>query len=170
MNDISLRLILSDLRGAGNVGSIMRTADACAVELIYACGYTSYPAVTADSRPPHVVSSNTKAIAKTALGAEHSVPIVHTSDTASAIFEAKRDGFKIIVIEQSENSLNLYHYHPHGRLAVVLGNEVEGVTKQLINCADQVLELPMIGKKESLNVSVAAAITMYQLKFGQPHA
>src|SRR4051812_14318237 len=115
MNDFSLRLILSDIRGAGNVGAMLRTADAAGVELVYAAGYTPYPSASLinDPRPPHVALSNTRAIAKTALGAELTMPIQSTPDTLTAIQEAKRNGFKIIVIEQSERSLNLYHYRPH---------------------------------------------------------
>src|SRR5476651_319760 len=111
MTNFPLRLILSSLRSTHNVGSIMRTADAAGIELIYACGYTPYPKTENDSRPPHIISSNTAAIAKTALGAEKSVPVLHFPDTEAAISEAKTLGFKIIVIEQSERSLNIFDFH-----------------------------------------------------------
>jgi len=166
MTNLSIRLILSDIRSTHNVGSIMRTADASAVELIYACGYTPYPTAPDDPRPGHVAWANTSAIAKTALGAEQTVPVLHIPDTLTALSEAKRDGFKIIVIEQSEKSLNLYHYRPEGPVALVLGNEVTGLSEAILSAADAVLEIPMLGRKESLNVSVAAAIAMYQLRFG----
>ena len=169
MNDITLRLILSDLRGAGNVGSLLRTADACGVELVYACGYTPYPHAPGDDRPPHISLSNSRSIAKTALGAELTVPVVHLPDTLTAISEAKRDGFEIIVIEQAETSLNLFGFHPKStKLALVLGNEVDGVDEAICALATAVLELPMIGRKESLNVASAAAVAMYQLRFGRP--
>jgi len=166
MSPLALRLILSDLRGAGNVGSILRTADAAGVELVYACGYTPYPTIPGDDRPPHIAHSNTRAIAKTALGAEHSFPILHLPDALSAIQEAKRDGFMIIVIEQAENSLNLFSFAPQSaKLALIFGNEVEGVPASIIQAAGQVLEIPMTGNKESLGVAVAAAVTMYQLRY-----
>jgi 23S rRNA (guanosine2251-2'-O)-methyltransferase len=166
MNKSPIRIILDDLRSSGNVGSILRTSDACNVELIYACGYTPYPRVADDTRPPHVVSSNGRNIAKTALGAETRVPIVHFSNTLDAIHKARLDGFKIIVIEQSENSLKLYHYQiPSGPIALVLGNEVDGVTGAQLEAADDVVELPMLGAKESLNVAVAAAIALYHFRF-----
>jgi 23S rRNA (guanosine2251-2'-O)-methyltransferase len=168
MSPIVFRLILSDLRGAGNVGSIMRTANACGVELIYACGYTPYPRLTGDDRPPHIITSNTRSIAKTALGAELTMPVRHFADTSDAILEAKHDGFDIIVIEQAETSLNLFSFIPtNPKLALVLGNEVEGITRSVCELATAILELPMIGTKESLNVSSAAAVALYHLRFGR---
>jgi len=172
MNDITLWLILSDLRGAGNVGAILRTADAVGVARVYACGYTPYPRLPDDSRPPHVISSNARAIAKTALGAEISVPVLHSPDTESALFEAKRNGFTIMVLEQAETSLNLFDYIPkfsksktrHGGLALVVGNEVDGVSPDLQAQASQILEIPMLGSKESLNVTSATAVALYHLR------
>ncbi len=169
MNAITLRLILSNLRGAGNVGSILRTANACEVELVYVCGYTPYPRLPVDDRPPHVITSNTRSIAKTALGAELNMPIRHFTQTSAGITEAKQDGFDIIVIEQAETSLNLFSFIPNNpKLALILGNEVEGVDSAISTLATAILELPMIGSKESLNVSSAAAIALYQLRFGKP--
>jgi tRNA G18 (ribose-2'-O)-methylase SpoU len=166
MNKHSIRLILSDIRSAGNVGAILRTADAAGVELVYACGYTPYPRVAQDERPPHIAIRNTRAIAKTALGAEVLVPILHYPDSGSAIAEARSSGFSIIIIEQSEKSLNLYRYKPAGPIALILGNEITGVLPPTLAQADTILELPMMGQKESLNVASAAAIAMYQLRFG----
>jgi 23S rRNA (guanosine2251-2'-O)-methyltransferase len=166
MNTHRIRLILDNVRSTHNVGAILRTADAIGVELVYACGYTPYPGLPSDSRPPHVQSSNTKAIAKTALGAENSVPILHYSATTDALAEARSSGFKIIVLEQSENSLNLYRFKPTFPLALVVGNEVEGVAREVLELADAVVELPMDGRKESLNVAVSAAVALYQLRFG----
>jgi tRNA G18 (ribose-2'-O)-methylase SpoU len=137
------------------------------VELVYACGYTPYPILPGDDRPPHIATSNTRSIAKTALGAELAMPMRHCSDTSAAITEAKRDGFDIIVIEQTETSLNLFSFTPaNAKLALVLGNEVDGVSQAVCDLASAVLELPMIGTKESLNVACAAAVALYQLRFG----
>ena len=170
MNDLKIRLILCNLRGAGNVGSILRTADAAGVELVYAAGYTPYPRIPNDDRPPHVISSNERAIAKTALGAERAMHIVHSQDSQTAIAEAKRDGFIIIIVEQAETSLNLYSFRlPSNKIAILVGNEVNGVEQQVQAAADQILEIPMIGQKESLGVAVAAALALYQIKFGANH-
>ncbi len=165
MNNFPLRLILCDLRSTHNVGSILRTADGCGVELVYACGYTPYPLLARDTRPAHVAASNTRAIAKTALGAEATMPVQHHSTVESAIKAARADGFKIIVLEQAEGSLNLYRFRPSGPIALVLGNEVDGVPPAICANADAILELPMTGSKESLNVAVSAGITMYHLRF-----
>ena len=165
MNKARIRLILDDLRSAGNVGSILRTSDACGVELIYACGTTPYPPVAQDTRPAHIIDSNRRSIAKTALGARDRVPVHYHPNVGSAIREATSSGFNIIVLEQTETSLNLFDYQPPNQpLALVLGNEVSGVSSTIV---DQypVLELPMIGQKESLNVAVAAAIALYWLRF-----
>jgi tRNA G18 (ribose-2'-O)-methylase SpoU len=161
-----IRLILDGLRSAHNVGAILRTADACGVDLVYACGTTPYPVVPGDLRPPHVADSNTRQIAKSALGSQLSVPVLHYPVTTQAIAEARSSGFKIIVVEQAEKSLNLYHFEPEFPLALVLGREVGGVGPQLQSLADAVVELPMAGRKESLNVAVAAGVAMYHLRFG----
>ena len=166
MNNFALHLILHDIRSAHNVGAILRTCDAAGVAGVSACGYTPYPLVPSDHRPPHIASSNARAIAKTALGAEKTVPVRHFPDTLSAIAEAKQLGFKIIVLEQSERSLNLYRYTPTGPLALVVGNEVSGVAPGVLAAADTILELPMLGRKESLNVAVSAGIALYHLRFG----
>ncbi len=168
MTRYNFQLILSDIRSAQNVGSILRTADACGVTHIFACGYTPYPALRHDDRPPHVADANTRAIAKTALGAQSTIPITHTPDTRSAVLAARAADYKIIVVEQSETSLNLYHYALQANVALVLGNEVTGVSPDIMQLADSTLELPMVGEKESLNVAVAAGIAMYQLRFGTP--
>jgi tRNA G18 (ribose-2'-O)-methylase SpoU len=166
MTNNSIRLILSDIRSIGNVGAMLRTADAANVELVYACGYTPYPLAQNDLRPAHVSNSNTRALAKTALGAEATMPVLHTGDTASAIREAKSHGFQIIVLEQSEKALNLYRFEPQGPIALVVGSEVGGVPAEIIALADTILEIPMLGAKESLNVATAAGIALYQLRFG----
>jgi 23S rRNA (guanosine2251-2'-O)-methyltransferase len=166
MTNLPIRLILPDIRSTHNVGAILRTADACGVELVYACGYTPYPIQRDDTRPAHVADANTRAIAKTALGAEQTVPVLHIGDTLSAIAEARTQGFTIIVLEQSERSLNLYQYRPTNPLVLVVGNEVAGVPGEVLELADTILELPMLGSKESLNVATSAGIALYQLRFG----
>ncbi len=165
MNNSSIRLILSDIRSAQNVGSILRTADAFGVDLVYACGYTPHPAVAADTRPAHVITSNNKAISKTALGAELNVPVVHYPDATSAVRDAQSAGYEVIVLEQAERSLSLSRYTPVAKIALVLGNEVDGVSEAAQELAATVLEIPMLGAKESLNVAVAAGIAIFHLRY-----
>jgi 23S rRNA (guanosine2251-2'-O)-methyltransferase len=166
VNNHALYLILDNIRSAHNVGAILRTCDAAGVAGVYACGYTPYPLLQSDDRPSHIAASNARAIAKTALGAEKTVPVLHFPETQSAISEAKQLGFKIMVLEQSERSLNLYRYTPTGPLALVVGNEVDGVSPEALAAADSILELPMLGRKESLNVAVSTGIALYHLRFG----
>lgn len=147
------------------MGAILRTADACQVELVYTTGYTPHPGFSTE-RPAHVATANTRAIAKTALGAEATVPVRPLPTTLAAIHEARAAGFSISVIEQAENSLSLYDFRPAGPLALVVGNEVDGVAPEILAAADTILELPMLGAKESLNVAVAASIALYQIRFG----
>ncbi len=158
-----LIVVLPDIRSAQNVGSIFRTADAVGVTEIITCGYTPHPSYKNDPRPAHVADSNRRAIAKTALGAETTVPHRHFDGLEDAISYLRKHNYIIAALEQAENSTNLFEYAPAGPVALLLGNEVEGLSPAILAKADVVLELPMIGAKESLNVSVAAAIAMYQL-------
>lgn len=166
MSLIPIRLILSDVRSAYNVGAILRTADATGVERVYACGYTPYPTQVDDERPPHVASANTQSIAKSALGAEQNVPVTHHQTTTDAIQEAQDDGFHVIALEQSPTSTDLYSLKLTNPTALVVGNEVTGLSQQTLDMAQVIAELPMIGYKESLNVAVSAGIALYHLRFG----
>lgn len=166
MANFFLTLILPDIRSAQNVGSIFRTADAAGVERIITAGYTPHPAYPGDPRPPHVAAANAKAIAKTALGAEINVPHSHYESAVEALSHFRHNHYHIAALEQAEGSQSLFNYQPPARLALILGNEVEGVTPHLLAASDTILELPMLGSKESLNVSVAAGIAIYQLRFG----
>ena len=158
-----LILLLDNIRSTYNVGAILRTADGAGVSAVYMCGLTPYPAIPNDPRPAHVASSNTTAIAKTALGAEQSVPMRHFDTTLEAIVHAKSEGYTIAALEQAPSSVSLLHYLPTTPLALILGPEVEGIDSATLKASDIILEIPMYGGKESLNVSVAAGIAAYQL-------
>lgn len=134
-----------------NIGSIFRTADAFLVEEIVLGGISG--------TPPH------PEITKTALGAENTVKWRHVEDTLAEIEKLKKEGVKICVLEQVNGSIPLQEFkrRPGERLALVVGNEVEGVSQQIVDKADYVLEIPQHGTKHSLNVSVSAAIALYAL-------
>jgi len=166
MTTTPLALLLPDVRSAQNVGAILRTADAVGVSLVIMSGYTPHPWYAGDPRPPHVSDSNTRAIAKTALGAEATVPFRYIATPEAAITYLHHNHYKIAALEQSETSTNLFEYHADGPLALILGNEVDGVPASVLDQADVTLELPMQGQKESLNVAVAAGNAMYQLRYG----
>jgi tRNA G18 (ribose-2'-O)-methylase SpoU len=154
-------VITHNIRSAFNVGSIFRTADAVGINKIYLCGYTPTPP---DDK-----------IKKVALGADDSVPFESFKGTASLIKRLKKQGVRIIALEnnleedlalseQSElKGIDYRKFKPQFPLALVLGNEVKGLSKAILKLADQIIYLPMTGKKESLNVSVAFGVASYHI-------
>lgn len=145
-----VRIILDNLRSHHNIGSVFRTADAFLVESIYLCGICAVP--------PH------RDIHKTALGATESVSWAYFSQTSDAINKARSDGFKIILIEQTNQSTDLSLFNPGNQpMALVFGNEVNGVSDDVLPLADQAIEIPQFGTKHSFNVSVSAGIVLFHL-------
>ncbi len=144
-------LILDDIRSLHNIGSVFRTADAFLIEKIYLCGFTA--------TPPN------KEIHKTALGATETVSWEYEKDILLLINKLKEDSYKILAIEQTENSIFLNDFTPQKeeKLALILGNEVHGVNQDAINLCNHVLEIPQWGSKHSLNVSVACGIVVWDL-------
>lgn len=160
---MNLTLVLDNLRSCHNVGAILRTADAVGVSRVIASGTTPYPEIAGDTRPPHIRLSNTRAIAKTALGAEKTVPLTYTPDLKISLSELKTSGSQILALEQAPGSVNLLDYRAPADQTIVLvvGSETEGVSPAALELADTTLEIPMIGAKESLNVAVATGIALY---------
>ncbi len=150
-------LILHNIRSVHNVGSIFRTADGAGVSHIILSGYTPGP-LDRFNLPR-------KDFAKVSLGAEHTIPWQQTKTLAAAVKILKKQNYFIAAIEQDKNSTPLFDFKsPKNRpLALILGNEVLGISKQSLKLADTILEIPMRGKKESLNVSVSAGIAMFSL-------
>ncbi|TAJ15186.1 TrmH family RNA methyltransferase [Patescibacteria group bacterium] len=147
-------LILHNIRSTQNVGAIFRTGDGAGVDMVFLSGYTPTPLDKFNR-------SNTK-IAKTALGAEKSVSWEHHKSPTTLIRKLKKEGVRIIGVEQSARSVSYTAWKPHAPIAVIFGNEVLGVSKQLLALCDEVVEIPMHGGKESLNVSVAAGIILFK--------
>ncbi len=160
---MDLVIIVHNIRSTHNVGSILRSAEGFGVRQVYFTGYSPYPEVANDNRLPHIRNKITQQIHKTALGAESMVKITPHSDISILLDELKTNGFQLVALEQSDNSVALNSFKPGARCAVLLGEEVNGVTKDLLKKCDAALEIPMRGKKESFNVSVAAGIALYQL-------
>ena len=140
-------LILPDIRSCHNVGALFRTADACGVDFLYLTGYTATP-----PKPQ---------IDKVSLGAEKWMPWKQYKDTLRLVKALKAKGVKIVALEKNENSVDIGDVTFSGPLALVVGNEVDGVDPKILALADAVTHIPMYGKKESLNVSVAAGIALY---------
>lgn len=156
-------LILDDIRSTHNVGSILRTADGFGVNEVFFCGYTPYPTIPNDPRLPHEREKLTRAIHKTALYAEKTMPITVFATSADAIAEAKQRGYTIAALEQTADSTPLWSFDAPDKLAIILGNEVTGIANDTLEMSDITLEIPMYGEKESFNVSVSAAICLYEL-------
>jgi 23S rRNA (guanosine2251-2'-O)-methyltransferase len=153
--DNSIIIVIPDVRSAVNVGSMFRTADACGVSFIYLAGITPAP-LDQFQRP-------NSDIAKSALGAEKTIPWKAVKTLRPLITKLKKDGYQIIAIEQSEPSVDYKKVRPAEKVAFIVGNEVEGVPKKILSLCDIVAEIPMKGEKESLNVSVALGVGLFRM-------
>lgn len=144
-------LVLDNLRSALNVGSVFRTADAFALEKIYLCGITA--------APPH------REILKTALGSTDTVVWEYTEDATLAITSLKNEGYEVWAVEQVEGSKQLqgFDYQSNAKIALVFGNEVDGVGEETLRNCDGCLEIPQFGTKHSLNVAVCVGIVVWEL-------
>jgi 23S rRNA (guanosine2251-2'-O)-methyltransferase len=152
-------LIIHDIRSAHNVGSMFRTADGAGVSEIILSGYSPIPP-KADAL---YLSDADKAFQKTALGAENFLPWKRVCSLTRTINQLKKDHYEIVALEQTENSIDYQKYRPKGCVALIVGNEVGGVDQKVLKQCDQILEIPMRGKKNSLNVSVALGVALYQI-------
>jgi len=150
-------LILHNIRSVYNVGSIFRTADAAGVSKIILTGYTPTPLDR--FKIPR------KDFAKVSLGAEKTVPWLQIKNVYAAIKALKLNGYEVVAVEQDKSATSLFKFKPDPRknLTLVLGNEVRGISKPTLAKCDAIVEIPMRGQKESLNVSVAAGIAMFTL-------
>ncbi|MBQ0149482.1 MAG: RNA methyltransferase [Bacteroidales bacterium] len=145
-------LILDNIRSAHNVGSAFRTADAFGADMIYLCGICATPP--------------SAEIHKSALGAEDSVAWRHVQDTMEAVRELKEQDYTIISVEQTVGSVMLdrFEWEPGRKYALVFGNEVEGVSQQVVDASDMTLEIPQWGTKHSLNVSVSLGVVLWAFR------
>lgn len=148
-NVVGFGLVLPDIRSCHNVGALFRTADACGVDFLYLTGYTATP-----PKPQ---------IDKVSLGAEKWMPWKHYKNTLTLVKSLKKKGIKIVALEKNENSVDIGTVNFSAPMVLVVGNEVDGVDPKILALADMVVHIPMYGKKESLNVSVAAGIALYMI-------
>ena len=148
-SDKNIYLILHNIRSLYNVGSIFRTADAAGVSKIYLTGYTPDPSQ------------------KTALGAEKFIPYERHRNISSLLSKLKKDLVQTVALEQDKKSIDYRKFKPNppagGSLALILGNEVRGMSRELLKKVDKVIQIPMRGEKESLNVSIAAGVALFEL-------
>lgn len=144
-------VVLENIRSMHNVGSVFRTADAFLISKVILTGYTP--------TPPH------RDIEKTALGATDSVSWIHEKDTLTAIRQLKAEGYRLLAVEQVEGSmpLNKFQENKEQPLAVIFGNEVTGVSDEVLTECNGSIEIPQAGMKHSLNIAVAAGIVLWEL-------
>lgn len=158
-----LALVLANVRSAYNVGAIFRSADAFGVAEIILTGISPYPETPNDTRLPHVAAKAHAMISKTALGAESTIPFRQILKLSDAIADLKAHGYRVYALEQSPKSRPIDKFTPRFPCALIVGSEVKGVPKRILDEVDTILEIPMQGKKESLNVAVAAGIALFEL-------
>ena len=151
-NKQEIIVLLDNIRSAHNVGSIFRTCDGLAIKELHLCGITA--------RPPH------KEITKTAIGATQSVDWIYEADIKVSIENLKANGYTIVGVEQTDDSVLLQELDKNifrSKIALILGNEVEGIQDEIINLLDYCIEVPQFGTKHSFNVSVCAGMVLWEL-------
>lgn len=145
-----IRLLAHNIRSLWNVGAFFRTCDGLGVEHLYLTGYTPHP--------PRAE------ISKTAIGAEHFVPWEHARDPLPIIEQLKKERWQIVALELTNRSVDLSIFTPSDKVCLIVGHELEGVPQTIQGLSDDIVQIPMLGEKESLNVSVAAGIALHRLR------
>ena len=165
-----IHLILHNIRSILNVGAILRTAEGLGVEKVIFSGYTPTP-LPVSKELPHIAENITAKIHKTALGAEAYLDLAATDNILQTLENYHKDGFQLVGLENNLNDPRLiqinspnFHTKIGPKIALVLGEEVEGIATELREKMDVFVEIPMVGRKESFNVSVAAGMILYELK------
>jgi len=154
-------VIAHNIRSTHNIGAIFRTCEGFGVSKIIISGYSPYPLASDDSRLPHISAKLTAQIHKSALGAENLVPFEYQS--APDIDSLRSLGYRIVGLEQDERSVALNKYTAPEKIALIIGEEVNGIENDLRVQCDDIIEIPMVGQKESFNVSIATGIALYEL-------
>lgn len=142
----------------------MRTAEGLGVNKIYLTGFTPYPKSKSDDRLPHISTKIAKQISKTSLGAEHYITWQHSESVKKVIDKLKKEGFVIIGLEQSSKSIGVKDMKSPAKVALIVGREVEGIEDEILETCHSIVEIPMLGKKESFNVVQAAAMVLFYLR------
>lgn len=167
---MQITLVAHDIRSTHNVGAFFRTCDGLGINKIIFSGYTPYPTFEGDTRMPHFADKLTRQIHKTALGAESTVEFERRETLDEVLSELKKQRAILVALEQFPGSLTprecaskLHTHHQDQHVALIIGNEIHGVKDEILKQMDYIIEVPMHGTKESLNVSVATAIALYEL-------
>lgn len=150
MKERRIRLLAHNIRSLWNVGAFFRTCDALNIEHLYLTGYTGHP--------PRIE------ITKTAIGAELTIPWEHARDPLPFLNTLKKEGWTIVALELHPDAINLSSFIPEEKVCLIVGHELTGVPQELLEMCDAIVQIPMLGKKESLNVAVATGIALHHLR------
>lgn len=164
-NKRSIILIAHNIRSSYNVGALIRTAEGLGVKQIFLSGYTPYPKMVKDKRLPHLANKQDRQISKTSLGAQNYIKWSKVDSVSKTISNLKKEDYQIVGLELSKNSINLNSYRPANKVALIVGNEVNGLSINQLSQCDLSIEIPMLGKKESFNVAQAAAMALYAITY-----
>ncbi len=146
---LPVTVLLENVRSLYNVGAFFRTADAVSLEKLFLTGITGHP-------PQHMIT-------KTALGAEETVPWIHTRETEPALAKLRAAEYELAAIETSAHAIDLFEWQPRFPVCVMFGHETDGLTERAAAMADTHIRIPMLGRKHSLNVASAGAVVLYEL-------
>ena len=160
-------VLLHNIRSVQNVGAILRTCECLGIQQCYATGYTPNLECATDGTNapilPHVKAKLAHELHRSALGAEELVRLSYRTDINKLVSQLKQSGYRLVGLEQNERSVVLAYYQAPSKIALLLGEEVHGITNSLLEQCDDLVEIPMFGQKESYNVSVATGIALYSL-------
>lgn len=160
-----LYVIAHDMRSAFNVGSLFRTAEGLGVKKIFLTGYTPYPGSDDDKRLPHLSAKLDAQIDKTALGATKTQPWEYIENIDDVIDDLTKKGVQVVALEQTGRAVAITEFKAPDKVALVLGTEVTGLPKEVLDIIGAHIEIPMYGNKESFNVVQAAAMALFELRF-----
>ncbi|MBB4933779.1 tRNA G18 (ribose-2'-O)-methylase SpoU [Lipingzhangella halophila] len=160
----SIVVIAHNLRSVHNVGSLLRTGEVFAIDTVYVTGFTPYPAHPGDERDPKLRDRQTRQLAKAAAGAERTMPFERHPDLVALLSSLRDKGYTVAGLEIDPDAVTLTEYTPPPKVALLLGDEVAGITPALREQCDLLLRISTYGRKDTLNVSVAAGIALHALR------
>jgi len=158
-------LIAHNIRSSHNIGSLFRTAEGLGVSELVLSGYTPYPREPGDERLEYLIAAAEKQISKTALGAQNMLKWWRTDNLVGTLKTYRQQGFYIYALEQDPKSHSLLKETPAEKTVIVIGNEVTGLEEEILKLCQEIIEIPMLGKKESFNVVQAAAMALFYFRY-----
>lgn len=157
-------LVAHNLRSIHNVGSLLRSSEVFAVEKVYVTGFTPHPSYPGDQRDTKLQEKQTRRMSRASAGAEETMPLEHHADIHALLASLRTAGYTVAGLEIDPAALGIGRYPAGQRVALVLGDEVNGIDPELREACDVLLQIPMYGDKSSLNISVAVGIALYSLQ------